>query len=213
MVPFVLAAKRVAMVKTELLHLGIIQEERTVEIDASLRNGVEELIGEKGNLEFCALEQGWKEDAFRPSASFIGTLSGEEGSKSIACDVPRRNDIIKDNQLPSLCTFTESWCRGQAISVERSMMFVVAFADDDHDVWTTLVCHLQNRQVLHACFQSLCFISSHAYEVEGLNAAIIGGKEFRLCNGLSMVALAIGEELQHLELVVAPSSQCSNKHS
>ena len=174
---------------------------------------MKELIGEKSNLEFCSLEQGWKEDAFRPSASFIGTLSGEESSKSIACDVPRRNDIIEDNQLPSLCTFTESWCRGQAISVERSMMLIVAFTDDDYDVWTTLFCHLQNRQVLHACFQSLCFISSHAHEVEGLNAAIIGGKEFRLCNGLCIFALTIGEELQHFEQVVAPSSQCSNKHS
>ena len=208
----VLAAKGIAIVKTEVLHLWIIQEEGTVEIYASLRNGVKELIGEKGNLEFCSLEQGWKEDAFRPSASFIGTLSGEKGSKSIACDVPRRNDIIKDYQLPSLCTFTESWCRGQAISVERCMMLIVAFTDDNHDVWTTLACHLQNRQVLHACFQSLCFISSHAHEMDGLNAAIIGGKEFRLGNGLRMVALAIAEELQHFELVVAPSSECSNKH-
>ena len=36
----VLAAKGIAIVKTEVLHLWIIQEERTIEIDASLRNGV-----------------------------------------------------------------------------------------------------------------------------------------------------------------------------
>ncbi len=40
----VLAAKRVAMIKTEVLHLCIIQEEGTIEINAPLRYGMEELI-------------------------------------------------------------------------------------------------------------------------------------------------------------------------
>ena len=200
----VLAAKHIAMIKTELLHLWIIQEERTVEIDASLRNGVEELIGEKGNLEFCSLEQGWKEDAFRPSASFICTLGGEKGSESIAGDVPRRNDIIEDYQFPTFCPLTESRCRRQAIPIERSMVFVVTFADNHHDVWATLFCHVQNRQMLHACFQDFCFMCCHTHEMKGLNAAIIGGKEFRFRNRLRMFSLAIRDELQHLELMIHP---------
>ena len=141
----------IAEVEAKAVHLGIVEEEAAVEVDAALAVDILILIGQKSHPVAGLAKDGREENAVVPSPRLPQAMGGEQLLEHVAGQIPRTHHVGEHNQAvfdgqPQLMGRS-----GKRITIELGMILVVTLAEYQYNRRTTIADGI-DLQVVHLVF-------------------------------------------------------------
>ena len=122
----------VAVVEHLTAQSGMVDEQ--VFLEGTAATAVhDELVAVEGRAVACESEQLWKERVGGPAALHADAVGGQHILERFAGDIPGTYGICEYGQFTFLHSGYQKRGGRLVISVERGVMAVAAFADDEHD--------------------------------------------------------------------------------
>ena len=192
--PVVATAEGVAEIEAKAVEMRIVEKERTVKVDRTLRKALVKLVGDESHLEAGAPKEEGEEHAVCPCARRVGAVCRKEGLEGVAGEVPRRDDVVKYRQLALSAQAVELWGGALPIAVKAGVVFVVTLADHHHNVGRA------RRDAVHACrvhhvFEAFDLAARHAHQVSGVEQAIVGSEEVDFRHFLCVATLRVDDKV------------------
>ena len=192
--PVVATAEGVAEIEAKAVEMRVVEKERTVEVDRTLRNTLVKLVGDESHLEAGAPKEERKEHPVRPCARRVGTVGRKEGLEGIAGEVPRRDHVVKHRQLALSAQPVELRRGALPIAVKAGVVFVVTLADHHHNVGRAR-CDAVHACRVHHGFEAFDLAARHAHQVSGVEQAIVGSEEVDFRHFLGVATLRVGDKV------------------
>ena len=199
----VATAEAIAEIEAKTVEMRIVEKERTVEVDGSLRHALVKLVGDKSHLEAGAAKQQGEEHPVGPSARLVGTVRRQKGFERATGEVPRRDHVVKHDQLPVSAQAVELRRGRFAVAIEAGVVFVVTLSDHHHKVRRPR-CHAVHTCRVHDRFEHFDLALRHAHQVQRLEQAVVRGEEVSFGHPLGISALAVGHKLPQGLLFLPP---------
>ena len=199
----VATAETIAEIKAKTVEMRIVEKERTVEVNGSLRHALVKLVGDKSHLKAGAAKQQGEEYPVGPSARLVGAVRRQKGFERATGEVPRRDHVVKHHQLPLSAQAVQLWRGRFAVAVEPGVVFVVTLSNHHHQVGCAR-CHAVDARRVHGRFERFDLALRHAHQVQRLEQAVVRGEEVGFGHPLGIAALAVGHKLPQGLLFLPP---------
>ena len=141
----------IAEVEAKAIHLGIVEEEAAVEVDAALAVYILILIGQKSHPVTGLAKDGRKESTIVPSPRLPQTMGGEQLLEHVAGQIPRTHHVGEHNQAVFNGQTQLMRRSGKRITIELGMILVVTLAEYQHNRRATIADGI-DLQVVHLVF-------------------------------------------------------------